>query len=121
MTRWRPSRPLPTTWSASREAFATADLLGPVAGAALARRESVPARRAAGADGSALASLVRLFLLQDVLDDAEVAAALPVPPGSACSPRPAGRPGPASRSGRAFYLVSDLACGLDGDPPPGRP
>ncbi|MFH8794271.1 methyltransferase [Streptomyces sp. NPDC017941] len=68
-----------------REAFLAADftadglldLLGAPAYAALARSETVPALRATRGDG-ALASLVRLFLLQESVPHARVADVLPV-------------------------------------------
>jgi methylase of polypeptide subunit release factors len=107
-----------------REVFAGADyttdgvsdLLGPVAEAALSRRETVPARRAARADDSALAALVRLFLLQDAVPEAQV----PLPVGAAIRlglleasagevrARLDARP-----HDDAFYVVSDLGTGLD--------
>lgn len=109
-----------------REAFAAADyttegvadLLGPVAEAALARHETVPARRTACADGTALAALVRLFLLQDILAESDA----PLPLNAAT------RLGLVECSGgklrarldvrphdEAFFVVSDLGTGLDGD------
>ncbi len=108
-----------------REAFAAADyttdgvseLLGPVAEAALARRETVPARRAARADGSALAALVRLFLLQDPVPEREV----PLPVGAATRlgllESSAGEVRAcldARPHDDAFYVLSDLGTGLDG-------
>ncbi|HUR73190.1 MAG TPA: methyltransferase [Sporichthya sp.] len=109
-----------------REAFVAADyttdgvsdLLGPVAEAALARHETVPARRVARADGSALAALVRLFLLQDTLPEAQA----PLPVGAAIRlgllessagelrARLDARP-----HDDAFLVVSDLGTGLDGN------
>jgi SAM-dependent methyltransferase len=67
-----------------RDAFLAADyttsgveaLLGPVAMAALARGETVPARRAS-AGGSPLETLVRLFLLQLNVPESAARAALP--------------------------------------------
>ena len=64
-----------------REGFADADyttdgvsdLLGPVAELALARHETVPARRVARADGTPLAGLIRLFLLQDTVAEGDLA------------------------------------------------
>ena len=56
---------------------AVGELLGPLAAAALAREQMIPAQRVtAGADGP-LATLVRLFGLGDAVDTAEAAAALP--------------------------------------------
>src|SRR5206468_10286914 len=49
------------------------ELLGHVAELALARRETVPARRVARADGTPLAALIRLFLLQDDVHEEELA------------------------------------------------
>lgn len=108
-----------------REAFAAADyttdgvadLLGPVAEAALARHETVPARRAARADGTALAALIRLFLLQDTLNesesplplDAAVRLGLVECAGGVLRARLDVRP-----HDEAYYVVSDLGTGLDG-------
>lgn len=109
-----------------REAFAAADyttdgisdLLGPVAETALARRETVPTRRAVRGDNSPLAALVRLFLLQDTVPEAQA----PLPLDAAT------RLGLVASSGGelrarldvrphddAFYVVSDLSTGLDGN------
>ncbi|WP_037574668.1 DUF7059 domain-containing protein [Phaeacidiphilus oryzae] len=74
----------PTLAGRLREAFRTArftadgclDLLGGPAYAALARGETVPARRAARAGGP-LAALVRLFLLQEPVERVEAEDALP--------------------------------------------
>lgn len=108
-----------------REAFAAADyttdgvadLLGPVAEAALARHETVPARRVARADGTALAALVRLFLLQDRLDESEA----PLPLDAAvrlglveCSGGEVRARLDARPHDEAYYVVSDLGTGLDG-------
>ncbi|MDP9417919.1 MAG: class I SAM-dependent methyltransferase, partial [Actinomycetota bacterium] len=94
-----------------------ADLLGPVAHAALARQETVPARRAT-TGGSPLETLIRLFLLQLPVDERALQRALPVDAGVAA--------GLVERAGgdvRArldlrpydedFYVVSDLDAGLD--------
>ncbi|PRY59505.1 methyltransferase family protein [Knoellia remsis] len=53
------------------------ELLGPLAGAALAREQTLPARRVALAVDSPVATLVRLFTLGDPVDVAEVERALP--------------------------------------------
>lgn len=53
------------------------DLLGPLAAAALAREQVLPAQRATADEGSALATLVRLFSLGDAVDAEEAARALP--------------------------------------------
>lgn len=62
--------------SASYTYGAVADLLGPVAHAALGRNETTPGLRAT-ADGSALATLTRLWLLQAPVSSAEAERALP--------------------------------------------
>ncbi|MDT0266908.1 methyltransferase [Streptomyces sp. DSM 44915] len=54
------------------------ELLGAPAYAALARGETVPALRAAGADAGPLATLVRLFLLGESVPADRAAAALPL-------------------------------------------
>jgi methylase of polypeptide subunit release factors len=108
-----------------RAAFVAADytadgvaaLLGDMAGAALARNETVPARRAALAGEHAGAGLVRLFLLQDTV------AATQLPPLLEA----ATRLGLVARDGdevrarldvrphdEGFWVVSDLGSGLDG-------
>ena len=51
--------------------------LGPAASAALARNETVPARRATGR-GDALDTLIRLFLLQRPVPQEQAAQALPL-------------------------------------------
>jgi methylase of polypeptide subunit release factors len=114
-----------------REAFLAAgytadgvlDLLGATANAALARRESVPARRALrAAPPGPLATLVRLFLLGESVPVRDVERALPLEPASrlgllGISPRD---PGEACAELDArpydedFYVVSDLGAGLDG-------
>ncbi|GAB3073023.1 PqqD family peptide modification chaperone [Pedococcus soli] len=53
------------------------DLLGPLAGAALAREQVLPAQRVTADAGTPLATLVRLFGLGDAVDTDDVAAALP--------------------------------------------
>jgi methylase of polypeptide subunit release factors len=103
--------------AADYTADGVADLLGPVAGAALARNETVPARRACRGSDHPAAGLVRLFLLQDrvrasdlpplldaatrlglvVRDGEEVRAALDVRPHD-----------------EDCWVVSDLGSGLDG-------
>jgi methylase of polypeptide subunit release factors len=52
-------------------------LLGPLASAALAREQVLPAQRATAEVGTPLATLVRLFGLGDAVDPEEAAAALP--------------------------------------------
>jgi SAM-dependent methyltransferase len=53
------------------------DLLGPLASAALAREQVLPAQRATSDVGTPLATLVRLFGLGDAVDPEEAAQALP--------------------------------------------
>ncbi|CCH76681.1 putative transferase [Nostocoides japonicum T1-X7] len=53
------------------------DLLGPLAAAALAREQTIPAQRVTATDDSPLATLVRLLALGDPVDAADAAAALP--------------------------------------------
>ena len=101
-----------------------ADRLGPAATAALQRHETVPARRrTSGRDPlDALDALVRLFLLQDELAEADLAGvpvddlvALGTVERSAGSVRarldvrPYCEPG-----GPPWWVVSDLGTGLDG-------
>lgn len=54
-----------------------AALLGPLAGNALAREQTLPAQRVTAASGRPLAALIRLFSLGDAVDEAEAGAALP--------------------------------------------
>jgi methylase of polypeptide subunit release factors len=107
-----------------------ADRLGPVAGAALQRHETVPARRAT-ARGDALDLLLRLFPLQLPVDERNAAAVLPVEAlltaglversagelRAVLDVRPyreavVGHGGEAD--GPAWWVVSDLGTGLDG-------
>jgi methylase of polypeptide subunit release factors len=53
------------------------DLLGPLASAALAREQVLPAQRVTVGSDAALAALVRLFTLGDAVDEAQAGAALP--------------------------------------------
>ncbi|MEU9159036.1 methyltransferase [Streptomyces sp. NPDC048424] len=105
------------------------DLLGAPAYAALARSETVPALRATrGADDGPLASLVRLFLLQQPEPYVRAAAALPVDAALAdgwlrlegatdgegtvyatVDVRPYGGP-----DGEDWFIVSDLGCAVGG-------
>ena len=100
------------------------ELLGPVALAALARHETVPALRRTD-DRSPLATLVRLFLLQHVVDEVAAGQALPVVDGIALGvlERDGGdvrarldvRPyGEAAAGDPTWWVVSDLGTGLDG-------
>ncbi|MFF5358464.1 methyltransferase [Streptomyces scabiei] len=101
------------------------ELLGASAYAALARSEVVPALRATRGD-TALAALVRLFLLQQAVPRARVEAVLPldacvesgwlVPAGAdgdeiaaAVDVRPYGGP-----DGEDWFIVSDLGCAVGG-------
>ncbi len=106
-------------------------LLGPVAVDALARHETVPARRAT-ADAGPLATLVRLHLLQLPVPQDEAAAVLPLDVGvslgvlradgdevrARLDVRPYAESGPADGSGAGttdpWWVVSDLGTGLDG-------
>jgi len=54
-----------------------AELLGPLASAALAREQTLPAQRVTAASTEPAATLVRLFTLGDAVDEAEAGAALP--------------------------------------------
>ena len=56
---------------------AVGELLGPLAAAALAREQVLPAQRVTVDVGTPLATLVRLFGLGDAVDSEEAAAALP--------------------------------------------
>ncbi|TYL49906.1 class I SAM-dependent methyltransferase [Nocardioides sp. BGMRC 2183] len=106
---------------------AVAALLGDDAHRALSRNETAPARRRTGGDGSALATLIRLFLLQDAVEREAVEAALPglvdrlgaagvlltgvgeVAARLDCRPY-------ATAEGDDLWVVSDLTPGLDGAP-----
>jgi methylase of polypeptide subunit release factors len=103
--------------AADYTADGVAELLGDVAGAALARNETVPARRACRDGAHPAAGLVRLFLLQDTVAVAELPALLDA----------ATRLGLVARDGdgvrarldvrphdEGFWVVSDLGSGLDG-------
>ncbi|MEO5854338.1 MAG: methyltransferase [Nocardioides sp.] len=102
---------------------AVADLLGPRAYAALERNETTPGLRRT-TDGSALATLVRLFLLQVEVPGADADRALPglvpdlveeevlVRRGDAMAARLDVRP--YSADGLDLWVVSDLTPGLDG-------
>ncbi len=108
-----------------------AGLLGPVAEAALGRHETVPARRAAAADAGPLGTLVRLFLLQLPVPQAEAAAVLPLDVAvglgavgadgdevrARLDVRPYGEHRAATdptAGGGPWWVVSDLGTGLDG-------
>ncbi|MEU0051475.1 class I SAM-dependent methyltransferase [Streptomyces sp. NPDC006309] len=109
--------------AASFTADGLLDLLGAPAYAALARSETVPALRATRGD-TPLETLVRLFLLQQPVPHARVAAILPA--GEALEAgwltrvggdevaatvdvRPYGGPG-----GEDWFIVSDLGCAVGG-------
>jgi hypothetical protein len=105
---------------------AVADLLGAEAHAALSRNETTPAM-ARTTDGSALATLVRLFLLQRAVPTADAERALPGlverlaaegmlaqsvgEVGARLDCRPYG-----ADDGTDLWVVSDLTPGLDGAP-----
>ncbi|MEU5401277.1 class I SAM-dependent methyltransferase [Streptomyces sp. NPDC005963] len=98
------------------------DLLGGSAYAALARSETVPALRATRG-GGALASLVRLFLLQQPVEETQAGAVLPLEECLAdgwlmrsdgqvyatVDVRPYGGP-----EGQDWFVVSDLGCVVGG-------
>jgi methylase of polypeptide subunit release factors len=119
-----------------RDAFAAAGyttsgvdaLLGPQASAALARQETVPARRATRGR-SALDTLVRLFLLQLPVPEALLSAAVPLEEAvalglvelsggearAALDVRPYGEASePSETDPPLWWVVSDLGTGLDG-------
>jgi hypothetical protein len=104
---------------------AVADLLGPTAGAALERHETTPAlRRTTG--GSPVATLARLFLLQTSVARADADRALTglVEPlahagmlvASAGEVRAVLDCRPYADDDHAWWVVSDLTPGLDGQP-----
>ncbi|WP_405529946.1 methyltransferase [Streptomyces avidinii] len=126
------SLPTPDRAAELREALLAAgftadgllDLLGAPAYAALARSETVPALRATRGPGNgALASLVRLFLLQQPEPYVHAAGALPVEAALAdgwlrlegdevhatVDVRPYGGP-----DGEDWFIVSDLGCSVGG-------
>ncbi|MEQ6903562.1 class I SAM-dependent methyltransferase [Nocardioides sp. YIM 152588] len=104
---------------------AVAELLGPEAHQALSRNETTPARRRTARDDSPLATLVRLFLLQDAVDRSAAEAALPglidrlaaaglvVQSVAEVAARLDCRPY-ATAEGEDLWVVSDLTPGLDG-------
>ncbi|QLJ05730.1 class I SAM-dependent methyltransferase [Streptomyces sp. NEAU-sy36] len=109
--------------AASFTADGLLDLLGAPAYAALARSETVPALRATRGD-TPLETLVRLFLLQQPVARARVAAVLPVEEAveagwltrvggdevaATVDVRPYGGPG-----GEDWFIVSDLGCAVGG-------
>ncbi|MFC7308388.1 methyltransferase [Streptomyces monticola] len=125
-----PANDRPGTAARLREALLAADftadglleLLGAPAYAALARSETVPALRATRGDGP-LEALVRLFLLQEGVPHARVAAVLAVDEclsdgwltqdgdqvRATVDVRPYGGPG-----GEDWFIVSDLGCAVGG-------
>jgi methylase of polypeptide subunit release factors len=133
--RGRPARPASYAGAGRlRAAFLAAGytvdgvggLLGPAAQAALARHETVPARRAT-ADGGPLATLARLFLLQLPVPQAAAAAALPLDvavdlgvvaaDGAQVRARLDVRPyaeDDGGGGGARWWVVSDPGTGLDG-------
>ena len=101
------------------------ELLGPSAHAALGRNETTPARRRA-TDGSPLATLVRLFLLQAPVPDQAAEAALPGLVDALAAEGILRRSGgevralvdvrPYADDDRDLWVLSDLTPGLDGAP-----
>lgn len=109
--------------AASFTADGLLELLGAPAYTALARSETVPALRATRGD-TPLETLVRLFLLQQPVPSARVAAVLPVEEAvetgwlvrvggdevaATVDVRPYGGPG-----GEDWFIVSDLGCAVGG-------
>jgi hypothetical protein len=104
---------------------AVADLLGPVGHAALGRNETTPGLRRT-TDGSPLATLTRLFLLQARVGESEVERALPGLLGGLVEEGVVDHAGgevaarldvrPYAADGRDLWVVSDLTPGLDGAP-----
>ncbi|MET9448023.1 class I SAM-dependent methyltransferase [Streptomyces cinerochromogenes] len=109
--------------AASFTADGLLDLLGAAAYAALARSETVPALRVTRGD-TPLETLVRLFLLQQPVPHARVAAVLPVEEAveagwltrvggdevaATVDVRPYGGP-----DGEDWFIVSDLGCAVGG-------
>ena len=104
---------------------AVVDLLGPLAHAALGRNETTPARRRT-ADGSPLATLTRLFLLQMPVERAAAEGALPglvdVLAGEGflevdgAEVRALLDCRPYADDDRDLWVLSDLTPGLDGAP-----
>jgi SAM-dependent methyltransferase len=103
---------------------AVGDLLGETARAALARNETTPALRRT-TDGSPLATLVRLFLLQTAVDRAAADRALPglvddlaggMLVASGGEVRATLDCRPYADDARGWWVVSDLTPGLDGEP-----
>jgi Methyltransferase small domain len=100
------------------------DLLGATARAALQRNETTPALRRT-ADGSPLATLVRLFLLQASVDRADADRALPglvdrltggLLTRGGTAVRAALDCRPYADETHDWWVVSDLTPGLDGEP-----
>jgi len=102
-----------------------AELLGRSAHDALARNETTPSLRRT-TDGSPLATLVRLFLLQTVVPRPAAEAALPGLIGPLVADRLLGASGaavtalvdcrPYADDDRSLWVLSDLTPGLDGSP-----
>jgi len=100
-----------------------ADLLGPVAHAALGRNETTPGLRRT-TDGSPIATLTRLFLLQARVTESEAERALPGLLDGLHAEGVLARAGgevaarldvrPYAADGRDLWVVSDLTPGLDG-------
>jgi hypothetical protein len=123
-----PSLAAPLRVALSRAAYtvdAVDALLGGTAAAALQRSETIPARRRT-TDGSPLATLVRLFLLQTAVARADADRALPglvdtlaaagTLATSAGEVRARLDCRPYADDGRDWWVVSDLTPGLDGQP-----
>jgi hypothetical protein len=111
--------------SAAYTVDAVETVLGETARTALQRSETTPALRRT-TDGSPLATLVRLFLLQTTVDQADADRALPglvdrlasagLLVASAGEVRAVLDCRPYADEGRDWWVVSDLTPGLDGQP-----
>jgi hypothetical protein len=108
------------------------EVLGPIAYSALSRNESVAASRAVHADDSPIASLIKLFVLQESVDRAAAARAIPLDDALAGGLLSEDRVGdtvrakvdirPYGESDVDWWLVSDLGAGLvTGHSAPMRP
>jgi hypothetical protein len=126
MSRWAlPARLRDALVAADFTYDSVADLLGPVAHAALGRNETTPGLRRT-TDGSPLATLTRLFLLQARVGDEEAERAMPGLLGELVEEGLVDRAGgqvaarldvrPYAADGRDLWVVSDLTPGLDGAP-----
>lgn len=106
---------------------AVLDAIGAAGQAGLSRNSTVPARRALGDRRDALATLVRLFLLQDEVPAADAEAAFGQEPDIVVSDGTTARalvdvrPYDSPDDGASGWLVSDLTPNLDARVEPMRP